>query len=85
MQTRIKRLYRSRDDAQLAGVCAGLADYLELDPAFVRVVFMAATFVTGVIPGLLTYAASWLIVEQLPLMLPTAATAPAAPLAPEGN
>lgn len=85
MRSNIRRLYRSREDAQLAGVCAGLANFLAMDPAFVRVVFMTATFVTGVIPGLLSYAASWIIVEQEPLMLPTAPAATVAPLATEAS
>jgi phage shock protein PspC (stress-responsive transcriptional regulator) len=43
----IKKLYRSRDGAQLAGICAGLGTYLRLDPVFVRVVTLTVTFLTG--------------------------------------
>ena len=66
----IKQLYRSRDDAQLAGICAGLGDYLRMDPVFVRVVTLTVTFLTGIVPGVLSYIAAWIIVPQVPAALP---------------
>ena len=62
----IKRLYRSRNEGQLAGICAGLGQYLGVDPVFLRVVVLAGTFVTGILPGVLTYLAVWMIVPQEP-------------------
>lgn len=41
-----KRLTRSRDK-KIAGVCAGIADYFNLDPTLVRVVFLVGTFLTN--------------------------------------
>jgi phage shock protein C len=65
-----RKLYRSRDDTQLAGVCAGVADYADIDPTVVRLVSVGLLFVTGGIPGLLTYLAAWLIVPREPLRKP---------------
>jgi phage shock protein PspC (stress-responsive transcriptional regulator) len=42
----VKRLYRSRNDRMIAGVCAGLADYLDIDPTIVRLLFVLG-FVAG--------------------------------------
>ena len=55
-----RRLYRSRSDRMIAGVCGGLARYLNVDPVIVRVVAVALIFVGGA--GLLLYAAAFLLV-----------------------
>ncbi|HOA31986.1 MAG TPA: PspC domain-containing protein, partial [Clostridia bacterium] len=34
-----KRIYRKRNDRKLAGVCSGIADYLNLDPTIVRLLW----------------------------------------------
>ncbi|MFZ6021558.1 MAG: PspC domain-containing protein, partial [Chloroflexota bacterium] len=51
MQT--KRLFRSRQERMLGGVCGGLAEYLGLDPTVVRLVFLLLFFLGG--QGLLVY------------------------------
>lgn len=43
----IKRLYRSRDNRMIAGVCAGLAEYVEIDPTIVRLLFVLGLFAGG--------------------------------------
>ena len=73
-----KRLYRSRTDARLAGVCAGLGEYLELDPVFVRVIWAVGTTITGFVPGILAYLFAWLIMPEAPQpIVVTPAPAPA--------
>lgn len=42
-----KRLYRSVDDRMIAGVCAGIADYFDIDPTLVRLLFVLGFFATG--------------------------------------
>ena len=37
-----KKLYRSRTDRKIWGVCGGLAQYFEIDPTIVRVIFLAS-------------------------------------------
>jgi len=64
MQT--KRLYRSLDESKLAGVCAGLGEYLGTDPVFVRVIWAIGTTITGFIPGILAYLFAWLIMPVEP-------------------
>lgn len=47
MATEYKRLYRSRDDRMVAGVCGGIADYFDIDPSLVRILFVLGFFATG--------------------------------------
>jgi phage shock protein C len=63
-----KKLMRSSNNKMIAGVCGGLADYLNLDPTVVRLIFMLLFFLAG--HGLLVYLILWLVmpaqtVEQL--------------------
>jgi phage shock protein C len=62
----IKRLYRSRSDLMLGGVCGGLAKYLNVDPAIIRLVFVLLLFLGG--GGFWIYLVLWIItpVEPLP-------------------
>lgn len=53
-----KYLTRSRSQRQIAGVCGGLADYLGVDPALVRIAFVLGAF-TGLGIGL--YLLLWLV------------------------
>jgi phage shock protein C len=85
MTAPIKRLYRSRDDGQIAGVCAGLGEYFNIDPVVLRLAAVAGTFLTGLFPGLLTYLAAWLIVPPEPLPLPMRAPAPPSPAADQAS
>jgi len=48
-----KKLYRSRTDRKIWGVCGGLAKYFDIDPTIVRVIFVASLFVGSV--GLWVY------------------------------
>lgn len=59
-----KRLYRSRTDTMLGGVCAGLAKYFNLDPTVVRLIFVLLFILAG--QGLLIYLILWLVVPLEP-------------------
>lgn len=56
------RLYRSRKDAMIGGVCGGLAQYLAVDPSLVRIFFLILLFGTGF--GLIIYLILWLVIPQ---------------------
>jgi phage shock protein C len=51
----MKRLYKSTTDKKWSGVCAGVAEYLEVDPTLVRLIYVFLTIITGVFPGLIAY------------------------------
>ena len=46
-----KTLTRSKSNRMIAGVCAGLADYLNLDPTVMRLLFVLGFFLAG--PGII--------------------------------
>ncbi|MGC8874311.1 MAG: PspC domain-containing protein [Chloroflexia bacterium] len=61
-----RRLYRSRSDRMIAGVCGGLARYLGVDPTLVRVIFaLASLFFLG-LGGVLAYLILWAVIPEEP-------------------
>jgi phage shock protein C len=62
-----KRLMRSSTDKKIAGVCAGLADYFDLDPTIIRLVWVLAFFFGGA--GGLAYLVLWIVLPQAPARL----------------
>jgi len=69
-----KKLMRSRADRKIAGVCSGLAHYLELDVSLVRILWFFITLACGIVPGLVAYVLGWIIIPEEPLLLPAAAS-----------
>jgi len=59
-----KRLVRSTTDKKIAGVAAGLADYFDLDPTIVRVVWLLAILFAGT--GLIAYLILWIALPPGP-------------------
>jgi phage shock protein C len=53
--TTSRRLTRSRQHKIIAGVCGGVAEYLEVDPTVVRVVYVIASLASAAFPGILAY------------------------------
>ena len=49
-----KKLYRSRNQ-MIAGVCAGLADYLKVDVTIIRVAYVLLSILSAAFPGILVY------------------------------
>jgi phage shock protein C len=59
-----RKLYRSRTDRKLAGVCGGLAQYLNTDVTLLRVLFVVLALLGG--PGIVIYGVMWLVVPVEP-------------------
>jgi phage shock protein C len=59
-----RKLYRSRSNRKLAGVCGGLATYFTVDPTLVRVLFVVLAVAGG--PGILAYVLLWILVPEEP-------------------
>lgn len=59
-----KRLTRSTNDRFLAGVAGGLAEYFEIDPALVRILFVLVALFSGGITGILIYLVLWIIMPE---------------------
>jgi phage shock protein PspC (stress-responsive transcriptional regulator) len=60
-----KRLYRNSSSGRIAGVCAGIADYLDADVTLIRLVWVVLSIVPGgFIGGLIAYIAAWAIMPD---------------------
>lgn len=62
--SRYKKLYRSRRECIIAGVCGGLAEHFRIDPTWVRFAFILLFFLGG--SALLVYLIMWIIVPLAP-------------------
>jgi phage shock protein PspC (stress-responsive transcriptional regulator) len=51
----MKRITKSSHNRMVAGVCAGLADYFDIDPTLARIGYVLLGLVTGFLPGLILY------------------------------
>ncbi len=63
-EDKMKRLYRSRKNRMLGGVCGGIAEYFEIDPVIVRLVAVALFFVGG--SAMLAYIIALIIIPYEP-------------------
>lgn len=60
-----KKLYRSRNNRMIAGVCAGLAEYFNVDPTIIRLIFVLVGLAGG--PGLILYIIMAIVVPEEPI------------------
>jgi phage shock protein PspC (stress-responsive transcriptional regulator) len=61
-----KRLYRSRNNRMLAGVCGGLGEYFGVDATLIRILFVLLLLPGGA-PGLLPYVILWIVMPEQPV------------------
>ncbi len=59
-----KRLARSSSNSMFAGVAGGLAEYFNIDPTAVRLLFVLFAFVSGFFPALLVYLVLWFVLPR---------------------
>lgn len=57
-----KRLYRLVKDKKIAGVCAGLAKYFNVDPALVRIIFLSTALLWGF--SIVVYIICWICIPK---------------------
>ena len=60
-----KRLYRSKTDRKIAGICGGIAEYTGIDPTIVRIIAFIL-LLPGGLPGLIPYLILWAVVPENP-------------------
>jgi len=61
METRRPRLHRSAKDKIIAGVCGGIAEWLDWDPTIVRLAYVLVSILSAAFPGILIYLILWLV------------------------
>lgn len=62
MEMQNKKLAKSRNDRKLCGVCGGFAEYMNLDPTVVRLIWVLLSFCAG--GGLIAYIIAALIMPE---------------------
>ena len=62
----MRKLYLSREDSKIFGVCGGIGQTYDIDPTLVRLVVVFLCLSTGILPLLLTYIIAWVIVPKEP-------------------
>ena len=58
----MKKFYLSDTDKKIGGVCGGIAQYFDIDPTLVRIIWVIAFFLYGL--GLLPYLICWLVIPR---------------------
>jgi len=59
-----KKFVRSTNNRKIAGVCAGVADYFDVDPTLVRILWALATLIPG--PNIIAYIVIWIAAPEGP-------------------
>ena len=62
-----KKWYRSRNDKMIGGVAGGIAEYFDIDPVIVRIIFAFTVIIGG--SGLLAYILLWIIIPEVPFTI----------------
>jgi phage shock protein PspC (stress-responsive transcriptional regulator) len=59
----MQRLYRSKKERILGGVCAGLGEHLDVDPTVIRLIWAVVTLISfGT--GIIVYIVAWIIIPE---------------------
>ena len=66
MEDNMKKIYRSKTDQKIAGICGGLGEILNIDPTLIRLAFVFLGVATGVLPLVVTYIVGWIIIPECP-------------------
>ena len=67
-----KQLTLSATDKKLAGVCGGIAEYLDVDSTVVRLIWVALSVVPGgFVGGALAYFLAWIIIPKAHVLVPS--------------
>lgn len=60
----MKKLKRSNKEKMIAGVCGGIAEYFEMDPTIVRILYVVVSIISVAFPGILVYLILWIVIPQ---------------------
>lgn len=58
------KLYRSRSNRMIAGVCGGIGEYLDVDPTLIRLILIVLVFLG--LSGVLAYIIAWIVISEDP-------------------
>ncbi len=63
----MRRLYVSKDDRKIAGICGGIGETYDVDPTLVRLAMVFLCVTTGILPLVITYLVAWFIIPEKPI------------------
>lgn len=79
-----RRLLRSSVDRKIAGVCGGLAEYLEVDSTLIRLIcILLVFFPVPLVPAVICYLVAWIVVPEAPWPSTASVPSPGTPHSPE--
>jgi phage shock protein C len=59
-----RRLKRAMAHKKIAGVCAGFAEYFDMDVTLVRLIWFGVSLMSGIVPGVMVYIVAWIILPR---------------------
>ena len=62
----MQKLYRSRTDQKIAGICGGLGEIYNFDSNLIRLGLVFIGLVTQIVPAVVTYLVAWMILSEGP-------------------
>jgi phage shock protein PspC (stress-responsive transcriptional regulator) len=63
----MRRVYRSRTDKKIFGICGGIGEAYDIDPTLIRIVVVFLGLATGLIPMILTYIIARFLIPSAPV------------------
>jgi len=60
----MKKLKRSKKERMIAGICGGIAEYFDIDPTVVRVIYVLVSIFSIAFPGILVYIILWILIPE---------------------
>ncbi|MCM1115841.1 MAG: PspC domain-containing protein [Clostridium sp.] len=70
----MKKIYRSKNDRLLSGVCGGIAQYFNCDPTIIRLIWALVSLFSAAVPGVLIYVICLVIIPEEPDFYDTTGT-----------
>jgi len=62
----MKKLYLSKNDSKILGICGSIGETYDIDPTVVRLITVFLCLSTGILPLLITYLIAWIIIPKVP-------------------
>lgn len=62
----MRKLYISKKDSKIFGICGGIGQTYDIDPTLIRLIVVFLCIATAILPVVLTYLAAWIIVPEKP-------------------
>ncbi len=66
IQPNCKKIYRSRSNRKISGICGGLSEALHIDATIIRILMVVCLFITGVLPLIIGYVIATVIIPESP-------------------